>query len=74
MKLNIHQLMLLRGMMPQGWPPDLVHIHVVRCGATQEEWEELLREELIGPDENGRLWMTKQGKKEYEKQRQGQYF
>ena len=72
--MNIPQLYLIRSLLSKGIPPDLLDIFLERCGATREDWENLLVSGCVKSDAEGRLIVTPEGKKAFNKEKQGKWF
>lgn len=73
MTLSIPQLHLLRSLDSQGWADDLHSILLVRCGATQDDWQKLVEAEFVRKH-NGRWSLTGEGRREYNRQKKNRYF
>jgi hypothetical protein len=73
------QLIILRSLVKNGWPADLIDPWVwSRNGGEREDWQALVDAGLVEPDGGGRGWerfrLTAEGKREYQKQRIGKWF
>lgn len=71
--MNRAQLCVARSLKLRGCPSDLMHIYLTRCGATQAEFDEMLSASFVS-EQDFRFSLTKQGEREYNKQKRGQYF
>jgi hypothetical protein len=67
------QLMMMRSLVSQGWPVDLIEHLPSRCGAADGEWQALADAGLI-EDANGRFRLTDKGRQAYKRARVGRYF
>ena len=70
------QLRLLQGLKAKGWPAELTHILLARCGSDQCEWDALERAGLVEIRDKGygRWHLSAAGKREYNRQRKGRWF
>lgn len=77
MNLSTAQLCLLRCFLKNGVCCELIDIFLTRCGATPEEWTAIQQTKLVRKSNlrsGSRFVFTKEGKREYNKQKQGRYF
>lgn len=70
---NIHQLMMLRSLLRNGWPCELLEYLPRRCGASQADWDVLVEAGLV-EQAAGRWQLTKEGKRAYRRGSVGKYF
>jgi len=71
--LSIHQLMVMRSLLAQGWPSSMVDILLRRCALEEEGWQELLALGWL-EEKEGRWFLTKAGKRGYKRESKGRYF
>lgn len=67
------QLILARSL-KQGWPATLLSYCLSRAGAEQADWDGLAAAGLVELRADGRWWLTKAGKRQYNRDKQGCYF
>lgn len=72
--MNTPQLYLMRSLLGRGIPPELLDIFLERCGATKEDWENLLVSGCVKADTTGRLIVTPEGKKAFNVEKKGKWF
>lgn len=73
--LSDPQLRLLRSLVVNGWPAELLVQLLNRCGATAEEMEQLIRLSLVHTSKKPpRYLLTPIGKKRFNKEKKGRYF
>lgn len=72
--LSIHQLMAMRSLFNMGWPDDLVDKLLLRCGTSQEEWQDLVNTELVFYDSEHRWRVSSTGLRVYNQESKGKYF
>ncbi len=71
--MNVHQLMMLRSLEKKGWPCSLGEYLLSRCGASREDWNALLKAELVEA-RNGQYRLTREGLLAYKREKVGRYF
>lgn len=70
-----YQLMVLRALLTQGWPDNLLTHLLTRCGLEPSGWQELVRWKWVRKRKKDNRWLlTKEGKKAYQQEKKGRYF
>lgn len=67
------QLRLCQALSGNGWPVDLLTHLITRCGAVQEDLDVLEKSGVVVVKE-GRMSLTKEGRKRWKKEKEGVWF
>lgn len=71
--MTIPQLHLCRCLLSRGFGVELLDIFLRRCGATPEDWRELVAMDWVY-SADGVYYLTREGKKAYQQAKKGKWF
>ena len=73
MNPSINQLYLMQSCRKLGIPENFVPIFLVRCGASEAEYQDLVKQGMV-ETKDGRIQLTKAGKRVFKREHQRGYF
>lgn len=71
--LSVCQMQMLRAVLTQGWPCDLISHLLIRSNASDNDWQQLVSSELVEKRDD-RFYVSKKGRSVYRRLKKSVYF